>query len=207
MSHARMHASEMRRTTRFARIAVMLAALLLAWAALTGTWIAAAAGEAAAGPADVAIVLGAAVDGRRPSPVFEARIRHGIALYKAGAVRSIVFTGGAAGAGVEAEALVARRYALARGVPAEAILIETVSRTTHQNLVEARRLLRSKSVRTTLIVSDPLHIARALLMASDLGIDAEGAPTPSSRYRSLGAKAPFLLREIVFYNVYLLTGQ
>jgi energy-coupling factor transporter ATP-binding protein EcfA2 len=44
--------------------------------------------------ADAAIVLGAAVYTDRPSPVFEERIRHGVALYKAGRVRLLVMTGG-----------------------------------------------------------------------------------------------------------------
>jgi vancomycin permeability regulator SanA len=46
------------------------------------------------GAADAAIVLGAAVYTDSPSPVFEERIRHGVALYKAGRVRLLVMTGG-----------------------------------------------------------------------------------------------------------------
>ncbi|TFI56306.1 YdcF family protein [Sphingomonas parva] len=165
------------------------------------------AGEGSVGPADAAIVLGAAIDGNRPSAVFEARIAHGIALFRRGAVRRIVFTGGATGRGAAAESEVARAYALARGVPRQVILIETVSRTTHQNLVEARRIARKERIEAMLIVTDPLHMRRALRMASDLGLRAEGAPTPFSRYRSWSTKAPFLLRKTFFYNFYLLTGH
>ena len=196
-----------RRGRRLAALVASLAAALLAWAAVTAARIAATARESSNGPADAAVVLGAAIEGDRPSAVFEERIRHGIALLKSGAVRRIVFTGGAPGRGAEAESEVARAYAVARGVPVEAILIETESRTTHQNLVEARRAMRGGQIRRVLLVSDPLHMKRALRMAADLGIDAQGAPTPTSRYRSWSAKAPFLLRETFFYNVYLLTGH
>jgi hypothetical protein len=44
-------------------------------------------------------------------------------------------------------------------------------------------------------------------MAGDLGINASAAPTPTSRYRSWQAKSNFLLRELYFYNHYLVTGQ
>ena len=195
------------RARRLAGAAALLIALLSAWAAITAVRIVGAAGQSSNGPADAAIVRIAAVRGDAPSPVFEERVRHGIALFKAGVVRRLVFTGGSAGRESEAEALVARRYALARGVPADAILIETVSRTTRQNLLQARPLLASAGIRKVLLVSDPLHMRRALLMASDLGIDAQGSPTPTTRYRSWTAKAPFLLREIFFYNSYLLTGH
>ena len=45
-------------------------------------------------PADAAIVLGAAAWYKRPSPVFEERIRHGIWLYQNGYVSKLIMTGG-----------------------------------------------------------------------------------------------------------------
>jgi hypothetical protein len=143
----------------------VLGTLLLLWLALLGWRINAEGAAHSRGTADVAIVLGAAVYGDRPSPVFEERIRHGIGLYKAKAVEKLLFTGGFGEGAGAAESLVARRYALARGIPAEAILTETLSRTTKQNLVEARRLMRAEGLESALIVSDPLHMKRAMRMA------------------------------------------
>jgi uncharacterized SAM-binding protein YcdF (DUF218 family) len=185
----------------------VLGTLLLLWLALLGWRINAEGAAHSRGTADVAIVLGAAVYGDRPSPVFEERIRHGIGLYKAKRVEKLLFTGGFGEGAGAAESLVARRYALARGIPAEAILTETLSRTTKQNLVEARRLMRAEGLESALIVSDPLHMKRAMRMAGGVGIEAAPSPTPTSRYRSWRSKAGFLLREVYFYNVYLLTGQ
>jgi uncharacterized SAM-binding protein YcdF (DUF218 family) len=184
-----------------------LAGLLLIWHVVLGYQIAAAGEPQSSGSADAAIVLGAAIYGNRPSPVFEERIRHGIALFKAGRVRKLVCTGGRGKGAAFAESTVARDYALARGVPAHAVFTEEASRTTKQNLVEARRLMRLHGLKSALIVTDPLHIKRSLRMAEGLGIAASPAPTPTSRYRSWRSKTGFLLREIYFYNVYLLTGQ
>ena len=46
--------------------------------------------------ADVAIILGAYTRAGKPSPVFEARINHGIQLYKTHRVKYLIFSGGTA---------------------------------------------------------------------------------------------------------------
>lgn len=155
-------------------------------------------------PADVAIVLGAAVRDTAPTPVFAARIDHAVALYRQGRVRRLVFTGGVGAGDRLAESEAARRYAVHAGVPDRAITVETRSTITYENLVEARALLASEAAPRVLIVSDPLHLRRAVTMARDLGLDAHPAPTPTSRYRSWRSKVPFLAREIYFYSLYLL---
>lgn len=184
-----------------------LCVLGLLWLGYVATEIVRTGGITEVSKSDVAIVLGAAVHGNRPSPVFEERIKHGITLYRTGKAGRLLFTGGYGAESAHAESLVAARYAVAHGVPPEAITAETLSHTTRENLVQAQRLMAAKKMRTALIVSDPLHEKRALRMASDLGIRAFAAPTPTTRYRSWGTKAIFLLREIYFYHHYLVTGH
>jgi uncharacterized SAM-binding protein YcdF (DUF218 family) len=58
-----------------------------------------------------------------------------------------------------------------------------------------------------LVVSDPLHMRRAVRMATDLGLDAHPSPTPTSRYQSLGTQIPMLAREVWFTLNYLATGD
>lgn len=177
---------------------VILWPLLLAWR------IAVYAGRHDPAAAEVAIVLGAAVWDTAPSPVFAARIDHGIELYRRGRVRRLLFTGGVGAGNRDAEAEVARRRAIRAGVPADSIAVETHSTITHENLREAKALLGAGATPRVLIVSDPLHMRRAVTMARDLGIDAHPAPTPLSRYRSWRSKAGFLGREVFFYSLYLL---
>ncbi|MFT3761705.1 MAG: YdcF family protein [Pseudoxanthomonas sp.] len=154
-----------------------------------------------AAPADAIIVLGAAAYDARPSPVFEERIRHGIDLYRRGMAGRLIFTGGYGGVGARfSESQVARRYALKQAVPEEAILIESQSRTTRQNLEQARELMRVNGLRRAIIVSDPLHMARALRLARELGIEALGSPTPTSRFRSFATQWRFLLQEVYFFH-------
>jgi uncharacterized SAM-binding protein YcdF (DUF218 family) len=180
---------------------------LAAWLILVAAQINATGKVHHPGPADAAIVLGAAVNDAAPSPVFRERIRHGVTLYRTGSVRKLILTGGVGEGASHAESQVARAIAIRAGVPAQAILIETRSRTTQQNMAEAKRLMDRHRLSTALIVSDPLHMKRALRMARDAEITAYGAPTPTTRYRSWRSKTGFLLREVYFNNHFLLTGN
>src|SRR5829696_1761740 len=129
-------------------------------------------------PADAAVVLGAAVWGAEVSPVFRERINHGIDLYRKGKVRKLIFTGGRGNGGEPTESAAARRYALRGGVPAADILIEEESHNTYQNILYAKQLADARGLRKVLIVSDPLHMKRAVAMAWDVGLVAEPSPTP-----------------------------
>ena len=60
----------------------------------------------------------------------------------------------------------------------------------------------ASGMETALIVSDPLHMKRAMLLAKDAGIRAYSAPTPVTMCRSLRTKIPFLAREMFYYIGY-----
>ena len=178
-----------------------LSALALLWLAGVAAYIVWVGNRDEAVPSDAIIVLGAAAYDARPSPVFEERLRHGIDLYQRGMAGRLIFTGGYGGRGARySEAQVGRRYALRHGVAPEAILIESVSRTTRQNLQQAARLMRSNGLRRAIVVSDPLHMARALRLSREAGIEALGSPTPTTRFRSFSTQWKFLLQEVYFFH-------
>ncbi len=158
-------------------------------------------------PADCIIVLGSAIEGDHPSPVFEQRIRHSIQLYNKGFAPRLLFTGGIGDGEHYSESAVAAAYAEIQGVPKANILLETVSRTTHQNLSEAQVVMHRNNLRSAIIVSDLLHMRRSMMMAHDLGIEAVSSPTPTSMYRSWKTQMEFLLRELYFFHHYLVTGN
>lgn len=89
--------------------------------------------------ADVAIVLGVAVDADKPSPVFKERINHTVNLYQAGNIQKIVFTG-SLGEGLgykksNAESSVAKSYAVTLGIPETDKFTDIESHTTRDNLL------------------------------------------------------------------------
>lgn len=189
---------------KFLRWAVFV---LVVWLAGVASWIAIGPAEDANQQADVGIVLGAAVYDTEPSPVFRERINHAISLKQDGRIRRLLFTGGAASPGDLTEAEVARDYAIAKGIAPRDILMETTSRTTRQNLLEARAVMQATDMQTAIIVSDPLHLQRAMQMAGGLGLAAKPGATPTSLYRSWSTQVPFLLRETYFVHHFWLFGE
>jgi uncharacterized SAM-binding protein YcdF (DUF218 family) len=159
------------------------------------------------GPADAAIVLGAAVPTTGPSPVYVERINHAVELYRSGAVKYLIMTGGKGLGERVAEADAGREKAIADGVPAEAILTETQSRDTRGNLANAKPIVTAHGFDKVLIVSDPLHMMRAMQMAAEAGLDAAPSPTPTTRFRTLKSQLPMLIKETYFNLHYRILGS
>lgn len=152
--------------------------------------------------ADVVIVLGAATNKEEVSPVYRERINHGINLYNQGYADAIIVTGGIGEGNEKSDAYIAKEYAISKGVPKENVLTEDTSTITQENLENARVIMEENGYKTAIIVSDPLHMKRAMLLAEDVGLEAYSSPTPTTRYVSLKTKIPFLAREVFFYVGY-----
>ena len=151
---------------------------------------------------DVAIVLGAGTSNGEVSPVYRERINHGIWLYENDYVDYLILTGGIGEGNNSSDAYIAKQYALSKSVPEQVIFIEEKSTITEENLENAKAIMDENSFDTAIIVSDPLHMKRAMLMAGDYGIDACSSPTPTTMYRSFKTKILFLVREEFFYIGY-----
>jgi uncharacterized SAM-binding protein YcdF (DUF218 family) len=131
-------------------------------------------------PADAIVVMGAAQYNGLPSPVFRARLDHAVELFRAGVAQHLIVTGGKADGDRTTEAASARAYAIAHGVPADAILGEDASRTTLESIRAVGALLRDQGLKDAIFVSDRPHMLRVLRMAADEGITAWGSPTATS---------------------------
>jgi uncharacterized SAM-binding protein YcdF (DUF218 family) len=153
--------------------------------------------------ADAAIVLGAAVWGEQVSPVFRERINHAIDLYRQGKVRKIIFTGGQGNKDEETEAVAAREYAIRGGIPNQDIFIEQSSHTTYENVLYAKQVADAHGLKKVLIVSDPLHMKRAVAMARNIGLDAYPSPTPTTMYQGWRSQMGSRAHETYYYIGYL----
>lgn len=154
-------------------------------------------------PTDAAIVLGAAVDeAGEPSAVFKARIDHAVMLYREGTVKKIIMTGGTGKGSAVPEAMAAEIYAVKNGIHKEDILTDDMSHYTLDNLENAKRIMDENGLDTALLVSDPLHMRRAVMQAEFSGLSAGSSPTKNSAYKSIGKKIKFLARETFYYVGY-----
>lgn len=152
--------------------------------------------------ADVAIVLGCAVENGEPTPALRERINHGIHLFHEDKVKYLIFTGGVGEGDEISEAMAAKNYAVYMGVPEENIFIEEKSHITEENIENARVIMEENGMETALLVSDPLHMKRAMLMAGDYGITAYSSPTTTSVYEGSKSRYVFWARESVLYVYY-----
>jgi len=129
---------------------------------------------------DAIVVLGAAQYVGRPSPVLRARLDHALDLWDRGLAPRLIFTGGMGAGDTTSEAAVSRIYALRRGVPDTAILMEDEGRTTRESLAAVSAIMRAQRMRTAILVSDPFHMLRLRILSTQYGVDAYTSPTQTS---------------------------
>lgn len=151
-----------------------------------GLWIASAlavfvfAARDNARPADAIVVLGAAQYDGKPSPVLKARIDHALGLFRRKLAPRLIVTGGRGEGDTTSEAAVARVYALRRGVPDSAILLESTGRTTEESIRGVAAILEARDLNSALLVSDPAHMFRLWVLAHRFGVTPYTSPTQTS---------------------------
>ncbi len=126
----------------------------------------------------VAIVFGAQVYANgRPSPMLADRVKTAVALYRAGKVKALLFTGdNHISTYNEPEAM--RRYALGLGVPDEAIVLDYAGFRTYDSCYRARDIFK---VSQAILVTQNFHLDRALLICNGLGIESVGVGADAVR--------------------------
>ena len=130
--------------------------------------------------ADAILVLGRQLEGDRLTAVFEARLAHAEGLWRQGLAPRIFVAGGTTGTAQLSEAQAGRDWLLARGLPGAAIRMEDRSQHTLENLFNVRLQMRAEGWRTLLLVSDPLHLARAQATARGLDLDVRCSPATAA---------------------------
>ncbi|SFN94339.1 DUF218 domain-containing protein [Paenimyroides ummariense] len=123
-------------------------------------------------------------------------------MYKDGYIKKIIFTGGKADGKRFSESYVAKQYAERLGVNSKHIFIEEKSKITQENLKFAKEIMIENNFSKALLISDPLHMKRAVLIAKDFNISAHTSPTKTSQCKSTNKKLTFLMRESFFYITY-----
>jgi vancomycin permeability regulator SanA len=125
----------------------------------------------------VAIVFGAGVGPNGTiSPVLQARVDAGVALYRAGKVKKLLMTGDNDRASYD-EVTPMKDYAIACGVPAQDIVRDYAGFHTYDSCYRACYVF---DVRSAILVTQAFHLPRAVYTARALGIDAVGYVAPDA---------------------------
>ncbi len=131
-------------------------------------------------PSDVIVILGAAEYRGRPSPVFKARLDHGLRLFRRKIAPRLLTTGGAGGDPVFTEGEVGRDYLIGHDVPPEAIIVEPEGESTMHSAAAIAEIMRRMNLRSCVVVSDGYHIFRVKKIFEGLGVRVYGSPRPES---------------------------
>lgn len=133
---------------------------------------------------DAIVVLGARVnENGGAGHGLEARVLHALRLYKKGFASRIICTGGV-GDNPPAEAEVAAKILVQKGVPRTNIFVENKSTSTWENAVFAARICRAHGWKRVVVVSDPFHLWRAQRNFARNGIRTSGAPVAREQWQS-----------------------
>ncbi len=156
-----------------------------------------------AAPADAIAVFGAAEYDGRPSPVFRARLDHGVELYRHG-IAPLIITLGGAGGDAYSEGSVGREYLMSQGVPEQAIIAETESRNTQESARRIAVIARTNGLKRLVIVSDGTHLFRIHAICAADGLNVLTSPRPRPPAEERGLERRRVEHEILAYTVWRL---
>jgi len=157
------------------------------------------------------------------------RLIKSVLLYREGRAPKIVFTGGAV-VGVKAkfghtilgaanadkgrfkEAGLMRDIAVGMGTPPGDCLVEESSLSTYENLRNLKAIMEKEGFRTATLVSSPLHMRRAAMTASRLGIDFTAvSAADATMHKTTPVARIHLMRDVMWeylaFGLYWMRGQ
>lgn len=137
----------------------------------------------------VAIVFGAGLwrDGS-PTPVLRDRVGTAAELYFAGKVEKLLMSGDNSYENYN-EPGAMREYALALGVPDDAIVLDYAGRRTYDTCYRAKEIF---GIREAILVTQGFHLPRALYVCNLLGVASVGVPADQRLYNR---------RSVVWWNL------
>jgi vancomycin permeability regulator SanA len=158
-------------------------------------------------PVDAIVVFGAAEYDGRPSPVYRARLDHGLTLFHHGIAPLLITLGGNGGDQYN-EGAVGQEYLMGMGVPRQAIIAETVSRNTEESALRVSVIARANGLHRLVIVSDGTHLFRIHEICAADGLDVFTSPRPGVAVEGgtgkTGQKFERIAHEILSYTAWRL---
>ena len=157
--------------------------------------------------ADVIVIPGAAQLDGTPGDVLQARLDQAVRLFRAGVAPLIITVGSGAPGDRTTEADSCRRWLINNGVPRSAVIALPEGRDTLTQTKAYVKEMRTRSIKSVVIATDPFHCQRAMTMARDLDADPFCAPVPDGPNSLAGSTNRYLIREAGAYLAYITLGR
>lgn len=148
-------------------------------------------------PKEYAIVLGASVHGDSLSGVLKARMETAIELYHHKLVKNILMSGDGTDS-YYSETTAMKKFALKNGIPEETLLTDEKGYNTYATILRAKEVFNAKSA---YIISQDFHLTRAVWIAREIGIDADGVSAGITKDKWYYSLREFFARTKDFFQV------
>ncbi len=185
-------------------LGVGLAACAVGWVLWVNAQIQYYAQLEEARPADAIAIFGAAEYDGHPSPVFRARLDHGLTLYRDQIAPLVITLGGGAEEDGHSEGGVGHDYLLAHGIPESRIIAETQSSDTRESARRLAVIARANHLQRIVVVSDGTHLFRIHVLCAAEGLDVYTSPRPPGKPISRSQGLQRLWHEIASYSAWRL---
>ncbi|MGI6340778.1 MAG: SanA/YdcF family protein [Minisyncoccales bacterium] len=148
---------------------------------------------------EVGLVLGAKVHGENLSPIFKDRLDAALELYNNKKINKILVSGDHGTKNYD-EVNAAKEYLLSKGVKGDDIFLDHAGFDTYDSIYRAKEVF---GINDVIIISQNFHLARALYIAFNLGINARGFSADLHKYISEEKNnlREFFARAKAFYDV------
>jgi len=156
---------------------------------------------------DAIVILGAAQYNGVPTDVLQARIDRAAQVYRQGYAARIITVGANAKGDNFTEASTSKRSLIQMGISKRAITAIPQGRDTLSSTLAYVSYLRSDSLHSIIIVTDPYHCYRAMAQAKDLGITTSCAATATGPASLAKSGWRYIVRETGAYLAYKSVGQ
>lgn len=156
---------------------------------------------------DAIVVLGAAQDNGKPTPVLAARITEARLAYESGLAPLIITVGGSQKGDVSTEAAASAHSLSDQGVKRSRIIALPIGKDTLTSTIAYVSYMKIHHLDSVIISTDPYHCYRAMTEAKDLGITATCATAQTGPGSLKSAGLRYLIRETGAYLAYESVGR
>lgn len=152
---------------------------------------------------DAIVVLGAAQLNGRPGDVLQARLEEALRIYQLGIAPTIITVGANAPGDRTTEAASGKTWLVSQGVARKHIIALEVGRDTYVSTKSYAEKMKEGNLKNVIIVTDPYHCKRAMVMANDQGLTSSCSPVHNGPNSLANSGLRYLLRESGAYLAYV----
>lgn len=155
------------------------------------------------GRADCIIVLGANVNSEGdPSVSLLRRLEKALECYENGLAPCVIVCGAQGDDEPCTEAEAMKKWLVEQGVPEEDIVEEDRSTSTEENLANAKAIMEEMGLESCIVTTNAYHLTRAMWIARDTGLEAQGAAAQNNI--TLQTRTKLRFREAISWVLYFL---